>query len=470
VKINELETRLSVTRANVRFYEKEGLLQPSRSGNGYRDYSEQDVETLQKIIIFRKLGLSIEDIRAILNKELALADAVHSNLKQLQKQMNDLQGAMDVCKKMEQEQADAASFDIQRYWDMIHSQEEKGQRFFDYVKDYAKYEKELFSNMWIVNFLWDFRGTEKKYGFRIALLIALGCCVLRGFFTQFLWHSGSFLYGFTYPFVIFALISAILFPTYALNKKYENTPEVDKMKVKKQPFYLRFLKGFGKLLSILFALFMAIFGVPILEEAFIYTPWLEKIGVGEKATFCLQNNLYMLYTVVSFTVIFSVMSLHSSKGLGYLLVDPETGEPRQNRIPKNVRWRMTAFFLGVYCLVLVLYSGWFDLYTADGLTVQRLIFHKEYTWEQAESFHMQRSSDGTLSYVITMQNGKKFDLMSAGSSSGDMEEMGLLLTRKFKDIGVPCLVRDWDELREKLHHYNYWQGYLDELRGIVGNI
>ena len=104
MRINELEERLSVTRANVRFYEKEGLLNPNRSGNGYRDYSEEDVETLQKIIIFRKLGLSIDEIRAIFNQELDLLDAVDNNLKQLQKQVDDLQGAMDVCKKMEKEQ------------------------------------------------------------------------------------------------------------------------------------------------------------------------------------------------------------------------------------------------------------------------------------------------------------------------------------------------------------------------------
>ena len=44
--IKEVEQSLGVPRATVRFYEKEGLLSPSRSENGYREYSEEDVVLL----------------------------------------------------------------------------------------------------------------------------------------------------------------------------------------------------------------------------------------------------------------------------------------------------------------------------------------------------------------------------------------------------------------------------------------
>ena len=53
--IREVEQRLNVTRANVRFYEKEGLIFPKRNPlNDYRDYSEEDVESLNKIIFFKR--------------------------------------------------------------------------------------------------------------------------------------------------------------------------------------------------------------------------------------------------------------------------------------------------------------------------------------------------------------------------------------------------------------------------------
>ena len=37
--IKEIEERTGMDRANIRFYEKEGLLAPERLANGYRDYT-----------------------------------------------------------------------------------------------------------------------------------------------------------------------------------------------------------------------------------------------------------------------------------------------------------------------------------------------------------------------------------------------------------------------------------------------
>ena len=60
--IKEVEQILEVPRATIRFYEKEGLIDPKREGNRYRDYSEEDVEQLKRIIILRKAGLPLSDI------------------------------------------------------------------------------------------------------------------------------------------------------------------------------------------------------------------------------------------------------------------------------------------------------------------------------------------------------------------------------------------------------------------------
>ena len=55
MKINELEKMLNISRANIRFYEKEGLLNPERNDNGYREYEENEIAILKKIIVYRKL-------------------------------------------------------------------------------------------------------------------------------------------------------------------------------------------------------------------------------------------------------------------------------------------------------------------------------------------------------------------------------------------------------------------------------
>ena len=62
MNIAEVERRTGLTRANIRFYEKEGLIAPARSANGYRDYTAADVETLRKVRLLRQLRLSVADI------------------------------------------------------------------------------------------------------------------------------------------------------------------------------------------------------------------------------------------------------------------------------------------------------------------------------------------------------------------------------------------------------------------------
>ena len=62
MNIKEIEERSGLSRANIRYYEQEGLLAPARRENKYRDYSEEDLETLLRIALLRSLGFSLEEI------------------------------------------------------------------------------------------------------------------------------------------------------------------------------------------------------------------------------------------------------------------------------------------------------------------------------------------------------------------------------------------------------------------------
>ena len=50
--------------------EKEGLIQPKREENGYRDYDDETVQKLKIIKFLRNLQISVDDIKAILDGEL----------------------------------------------------------------------------------------------------------------------------------------------------------------------------------------------------------------------------------------------------------------------------------------------------------------------------------------------------------------------------------------------------------------
>lgn len=65
--IGELSQQTSVSREAIRYYERIELLpSPQRTSNGYRQYTEVDVERLQFIRRSRALDFGIEEIREIL--------------------------------------------------------------------------------------------------------------------------------------------------------------------------------------------------------------------------------------------------------------------------------------------------------------------------------------------------------------------------------------------------------------------
>ena len=50
MRINEAEELLGISKANIRFYEKQGLLTPQRGENRYRDYTDGDIDRLRQIV------------------------------------------------------------------------------------------------------------------------------------------------------------------------------------------------------------------------------------------------------------------------------------------------------------------------------------------------------------------------------------------------------------------------------------
>ena len=67
--INEIAKELNITKRAIKFYEEKGLIKVAKDSNGYRNYSDRDVEVLQMISLYRKLGISISDIQKLLERD-----------------------------------------------------------------------------------------------------------------------------------------------------------------------------------------------------------------------------------------------------------------------------------------------------------------------------------------------------------------------------------------------------------------
>ena len=119
MNIAEAERRTGLTRANIRFYEKEGLLTPTRGANGYRDYTEDNVQTLRKIMLLRRLRLSVPDIRAIESGEKALPEAAAGQLDILQGDIRESEQAYAMCRAICEDRAEWNGLDVDRYQSIV---------------------------------------------------------------------------------------------------------------------------------------------------------------------------------------------------------------------------------------------------------------------------------------------------------------------------------------------------------------
>ena len=113
--IKEMEARTGLTRANIRFYEAEGLITPERRPNGYRDYSEEDLTVLQRVKLLRSLHMSLEEIKAVRTGDHTLAQALDQHLAKLERDQADLERSKVVCRGMQTDRVDFATLDAPRY-------------------------------------------------------------------------------------------------------------------------------------------------------------------------------------------------------------------------------------------------------------------------------------------------------------------------------------------------------------------
>ena len=218
--IKDVETLLDIPRATVRFYEKEGLISPTREGNGYRDYSDEDVEKLKKIIIFRKIGLSVEEINDLFDGVKTLEEVLDANIVNLQKQMEELKGAMKLSQKMKEDTVQIASMDVNIYWNTIEEEEKQGNQFIDIAKDIVEIEKGVLAGYFSCT---DINGKPYDSLPKIILNV-FACVVLAGVIIciyEGTWSAQNYWRAIQSIIALVLLEMFLSIPWYFLGKKFE---------------------------------------------------------------------------------------------------------------------------------------------------------------------------------------------------------------------------------------------------------
>ena len=142
MKINEVEAAVGVTKKNIRFYEEEGLISPSREpGNGYRSYSQADVERLRRIKLLRKLDVPLAEIREMLEGQRTLAEGMSQQLERLRSRRADLEEAIGFCTLLQQENGPLEQLDVEQTLARLTAKEEQGVSFVNIEQTDRKAER-----------------------------------------------------------------------------------------------------------------------------------------------------------------------------------------------------------------------------------------------------------------------------------------------------------------------------------------
>lgn len=121
--IRDLEVKTGLDRATIRYYEKEGLIEPLRKENGYREYTDENLSHLLKIKLLRQLGMSVYTIKGIQRGSGNFSEALSAQIQNLEHQIKAAQRAREVCAELYQANVSYETLDAAYYLQLLNRQE-----------------------------------------------------------------------------------------------------------------------------------------------------------------------------------------------------------------------------------------------------------------------------------------------------------------------------------------------------------
>ena len=116
MKVGELAKMANVSVRTLQYYDKEGLFSPSaESEGGFRLYNEEDVAKLARILLMKKLGLGLADIKKRLQAfetTIGIVGVLAEQAAEIRKKIEVLTESLDVVEQMTAEinQMDTVDF------------------------------------------------------------------------------------------------------------------------------------------------------------------------------------------------------------------------------------------------------------------------------------------------------------------------------------------------------------------------
>lgn len=143
MKIKQVEELVGITSKNIRFYEEQGLLQPRRTENGYRDYRQEDVEQLKRIKLFRKLGVPVEQIGKLFQGRISVDDCLENQEAALKREQDNIEKLCVLTHEMLAGSLSIEKLDSDYWLDEVEKMEKEGIDFVNVSKIDIHMKKKL---------------------------------------------------------------------------------------------------------------------------------------------------------------------------------------------------------------------------------------------------------------------------------------------------------------------------------------
>lgn len=97
MKIKEVCLKTGLTKKAIDYYIEKNLIKPEILENGYREFQQEDIDQLLKIALYRKTGLSVDEIKQVLTDINALTNIINKKTLELNRKKEQI----DILQKLQ---------------------------------------------------------------------------------------------------------------------------------------------------------------------------------------------------------------------------------------------------------------------------------------------------------------------------------------------------------------------------------
>ncbi len=163
-KIGEVSKFLGISADTIRYYEKEGIINPGKNiDNGYRVYSFEDIFRLSDILFYRDVELNIREIREITN-----GISTENLLSRIQQRKEDVHKYIDRYQKL--------LLKIEN-WEKLHSEALKYLNKFEIRPMPKGLRKQRYENKESIDAQDLFKSTPVSPGYSFFATLSFSCCI-----------------------------------------------------------------------------------------------------------------------------------------------------------------------------------------------------------------------------------------------------------------------------------------------------